>query len=426
MGDHELRGTLRRRTLLNYGIILIVACTTVYFLNEWFHGSLLPSLGVAAPLGDMIGVALIVISTYLGNRVISYGLYKDTSVGASMLSEKIEQARSKTVTAASEVGRELEQFDKFNNVVGGQLNTIVSETEAAAYNVVTQLQAMDAVVTDLTSYVNTTTEQSEDLLRAAEERIEHNRGLIQNLNAYIDQRINDAESDHLRVTQVVEEARSLTSLVELIKHIAGQTNLLALNAAIEAARAGEAGRGFAVVADEVRKLSGESEKAVQQINQGIDQVASSIETQFRDKLAHSNIDAERATLENFAQQLTHLGESYKEVTEHEAQVLAHFMTSSQQLGTMFMEALASIQFQDVTRQQVEQVLSAMERLAGHMATLARRLNNVDDPNFQFVPLSEHLDQIYSSYVMSSQRSSHNSALHQSAAAEKTGPKVELF
>ncbi len=417
---------LRRATLVAI-LVGLGASICVYFLHDWYHSSILPMMGVTAALGDAIGTLLIVILGFVTQRLLSIAIFRDWMLG--MTKYNAEQAyRSDTfISVADQVSEELVQVKTFNDVVRGQLNTIVVETEKAAYDITSRLQGIDEIIMKLSSFVDSSAQETDQLIAASEERIAQNRTLIEKLDSYIALRVTEAQEDQDRIALVVEEARSLIKLVELIKSISGQTNLLALTAAIEAARAGEAGRGFAVVADEVRKLSAETDKAVGHINQGIQQVAQSIESQFQDKLTHSNIQAEHEALQGFSSQLNELGKNYQDMTAHDALVLAQVRESSLTLSAMFMDALASVQFQDCTRQQIEQVNNALERLDGHTAMLAERLAAFENPNFEMRPLSSHLDEIYSSYVMNSQRDSHNASLQTGAkAVDSSGPKVELF
>jgi methyl-accepting chemotaxis protein len=423
-------GQLARRAALVFVVVGAGAGTSVYLFHDWFHQSFLPRLPLSSAMGDALGTVLILLAAYLGQRLVSFAFYKDSMLGLSQR-EQADAARAATyIKAADLVAAELKQVPVYNNLVRRQLETVVTETEKAAFDISSQLQTIDEVVSYLGSFVNTSASESSEMVAQSEARIEKNRQLLQTIDSYIHERMAAVHDDQVRVSQVVEEAKSLGTLVQLIKSISSQTNLLALNAAIEAARAGEAGRGFAVVADEVRKLSAATDQAVTQINHGIHQVANSIETQFKDKLQTDSIEAERTALQSFAHQLEELGQSYQDVTRHEAEVVATVANSSGKLATMFMNALASVQFQDVTRQQIEQVIDALNRLDHQSEQLVTRLEHFEDDNFTIQPLSEHLDQMYSNYVMDSQRDTHHHAMGGSGAAAKpaggSGPKVELF
>jgi methyl-accepting chemotaxis protein len=84
-----------------------------------------------------------------------------------------------------------------------------------------------------------------------------------------------------KVDSMALSSKDITSVLEVIRGIAEQTNLLALNAAIEAARAGEQGRGFAVVADEVRTLAGRTQQSTQQIQRMIQTLTESSQSSVR-------------------------------------------------------------------------------------------------------------------------------------------------
>jgi methyl-accepting chemotaxis protein len=151
--------------------------------------------------------------------------------------------------------------------------------------------SMAAAVEQLTVSISHVASSADDALGMARESgslSEEGNGIVRDAIVEID-KIANAFSETTQLIQTLgEQSNRISAIVNVIKEIADQTNLLALNAAIEAARAGEQGRGFAVVADEVRKLAERTTQSAQEIVTMIDAVQDGTQSAVRGMMQGSN------------------------------------------------------------------------------------------------------------------------------------------
>jgi len=260
------------------GLIISVALVATLLL-AW-----LLTRSITAPLGQALSVARSIAAGDLSQPVVVQGHDEPAQLLTALATMQaqlqttirgISESAQQLASAAEEMSSVMEQSTR-------GLQAQNDEIEQAATAVTEMSAAVDEVAGNAVS--------SAEASQASDEDSKHGHYQISETISSIQNLVDEVLGASNKAEGLAMQAQDISKVLEVIRGIAGQTNLLALNAAIEAARAGEAGRGFAVVADEVRSLAQRTQDSTEEIEQMI----AGIQQGTQDTVSALNSSAEHA------------------------------------------------------------------------------------------------------------------------------------
>ncbi len=221
---------------------------------------------VAHPLNKLSKLAKGVFDNALMARIYSG---RDDEFGQIELALKMKSSQlNAMVGRISDAGIKLNKTAEITESTAAQASDAVSEQQQQVIKVATAMTEMAATVQDIAANAATTLGHTNN----AQEKADEGREVVDQTIKSINSMAREIENTSDTIQKLSQFSGNIESILGVIKSIAEQTNLLALNAAIEAARAGEQGRGFAVVADEVRTLAGRTQESTSEIETMIVQI----------------------------------------------------------------------------------------------------------------------------------------------------------
>lgn len=281
------------------------------------------------------------------------------------------------------------------------METAVTELASRFSNIVDRLdQAMKASALSSES-------GSTDLVQVFEQSQDQLQSVLQALRSSMQSN----DSLHTQIQQLEQYVKELQGMATEVGSIASQTNLLAINAAIEAAHAGEIGRGFSVLSQEVRKLAAQSGETGQRMAHKVAAITSAI-GQTKDNAAQV-AQTQTQSLNDSQEHVTSVLDRFQGLTtqlSHSTQVL---QDESKGIQGEIMESLMQMQFQDRVSQMLQHVVENIEQFKQQL----HPHNEVDVPAL--------LRALESSYAMAEERHAHAAQHASSSSAKRTHDSEEV-
>ncbi|MBT2293921.1 HAMP domain-containing protein [Pseudomonas fluorescens] len=263
--DAAMQAELKKNSLLIIGssaLALLVGLIAAWVITRLIVG----------PLRSVIRVAQQIAS---GDLSATVQVTRQDEIGQLMLAMQQMGAGLSSIVSGLQAGIEqLANSAQSLSAVTEQTNLEVSSQKEETEQVATAMNQMTATVHD----VARNAEEAAQAAQTADDKVESGQQVVRQSMVRIEQLADSATSASSSIESLSAEIQNIGTVLSVIKSVAEQTNLLALNAAIEAARAGEQGRGFAVVADEVRALAKRTQQSTEEIERLVSALRSAAQT----------------------------------------------------------------------------------------------------------------------------------------------------